>query len=345
MITEKNFIISAAQDQVATMERFKQHRALIEAHPEKFDPDKFAEATDEYMKTGRYDQTMPAWQPLDFGAYAESVAQKRTFNFDEKLKGVGNMVSLESYNMPEGYEGKFLVSLLGNNPQADADFWNKWNEADKEKYFKLADANKDNKMAPEEATNAIALWAVDTFGKNIRQSKQSIPKGRTKAVATTSGYNKKLPISDTNNDNAKYDMQGQTNLPTEEGTASLPDFMPISVKNATPIFLTIPEVYKFDEQGRTSIKKFKEAQSVLVEVLGYSPSRDMLIVKTTSSGTGDDAVFKDSQLALDASRYDKYLQSTFGLWRPGLKGRRTTQGTYVTPEAGNMQTGGKRKLY
>ena len=173
MLTEKNYIVSTTQEQLATMDRFKQHRALVQQHPDKFDTVKFNEATDEYMKTGRYDQTVPAWQPIDFGAYARDKAQKQAFVFNEKEINIGKgMEATNAWNMPEGTEGRFLVGLLGNNPQADADFWNRWGKADKKYWFEQADRNKDNKFSPEEQKNAIALWAMNEFA-DVRMSKQT----------------------------------------------------------------------------------------------------------------------------------------------------------------------------
>ena len=356
MQSHKNLIITNAQNSLAENKRYEQMRALVQAHPEEYDLEEFKLAETQMMldKDGKFPLMLPPIKSISpTGAIA---------NYADKWGGVGAAqgvtygnktgISTQPFNPKDPNSVyTFFKSLYPKlSYQEQLGMVKDWNaKAPKEEYLKRADENNDGVYDENEKQNAIILWASENkeyidaalaAGRKLR----NVTNVKTTTGTGTSGYNKKLPISDTNNDNAKYDMQGQTNLPTEEGTASLPDFMPISVKNATPIFLTIPEVYKFDEQGRTSIKKFKEAQSVSVEVLGYSPSRDMLIVKTTSSGTGDDAVFKDSQLALDASRYDKYLQSTFGLWRGGLKGRRTTQGTYVTPEAGNREKGNV-KLY
>jgi hypothetical protein len=139
------------------------------------------------MQTGHYDQTIPAWQPIDFGAYVKEQSAKIKGEYNQNtIRDQYGQIQQETYNLPAGEEGKFIISQLGKNPQADADFWDKWGKADKEKYFKLADANKDNKFSSEEQQNAIALWATDTFGSQARIRSLTAPKGQPKTTTPAS---------------------------------------------------------------------------------------------------------------------------------------------------------------
>ena len=333
MQTAHDFIESEKSGVLADQDLIKQQKAVVDKDMGmNLNSDEFIKAYEDYLSGDKktWDYTLDSFlKPLDFGAYARDMAQKQEFVFDERKVDLGGgSWAMESYNMPDKTQGRFLIGLLGTNPRADKDFWNRWSKADKEHYFQLADANKDNQTSSEEEKNAIALWASEEFA-DVRMSKQGAPKNPPRAATT--GFNPKLPVSATNNKNDLYDMQEALSLPTKYGVAKLPDYMPISTKNPTPIFLTISDYYSFDEQGRTSIEKFDEAQSVSVEVLGYSPGRDMLIIKATSSGTGKTPIFQGNQFAIDAAKYDKYLKSTFGLWREGFKSRRITEGTFVTP--------------
>jgi hypothetical protein len=206
--THKNLIIARAQDAVSTMERFKQHQKLVQDHPELFDPVGHAKDYEIYEKTGDYNRTLPPYKEIDFGMFAEAEADKRSFVFDEHEKDLGNgLEATEAFNMPEGYEGKFLGTLLGKDPRADKNFFRRWDEADKEHYFKLADANRDNKVSKEEEQNAIVLWAKDTF-PNIRKSIQQGK--RVKA-----GYGEKATsgVSPVNVANAQVKLSPGTRAP------------------------------------------------------------------------------------------------------------------------------------
>jgi len=274
MQSEKNLIVSEQQEQKAQMDRFLQHQDLVNKNPDKFDPIKFAQARDEYMQTGRYDQTIPAWKPIDFGAYANDIAQKQQFVHDEgSIKDKYGMVSQESWNMPKGSEGKFLVGLLGKNPQADADFFERWDKADKESWFKQADANKDNKFSPEEQKNAIALWAMNEFG-GVRMSKQTTPKGvagaSTAGMSNLSAFGKKTSYAPTE---AKPTRLGQTDYPSYHTYNNLPVW---DIPVGTPIKL-------LNSKGE---KIIKPDNTISVDVTGYDEVKDefTFIVKSNFEG-------------------------------------------------------------
>jgi len=336
MQTHKNLIMAEQQDQLQQYETWKQHRDLIQRDQgENLSIEEFSEATDEMMKGGRYDLTTPPLRPLDFGDYIESEARKLQAKEEMTMRGIGGGKAIpEYYTLPAGEESRFIAAKLAENPRARKDFFNKWNETDKEKWFRLADENKDNQYSPEEKKNAMLLWAVDTYGKRarplMRGTPSTIPGLRRRA--DTTGFDKKLPVSATNNRNAEYDSQGLTPFSTIGGRVELPDFMITSSKNPTIIPITIRKMYQFDKQGRKTVKTLTNSDTVQGDVLGYSPALDMLIVMATTNGN---ILSKDEIVALDASEYDSYLKNTFGIYRPSLKGKRVTEGTFVTKDAAN----------
>jgi hypothetical protein len=270
MLTEKNFIIATAQDQVATMEKFKQHQELVQKNPGKFDPVKFAQDADVYMQTGRYDKTLPDWQPIDFGGYLQEESKKVTGKWNEKtIRDQYGQIQQETYNMPAEQEGKFIISQLGKNPQADADFWNRWGEADKEKYFKLADENKDNKTSPEEGKNAIALWAKDTFGSQARVRQLTTPKNPPTATnqETLGQFGKYEPTE------AKATRLGQTDYKNYHTFNYLkaPD---------------IPAGVKVRILNPAGEKEITPNETLSVDITGYDEDRDefTFIVKSNFQG-------------------------------------------------------------
>ena len=274
MQTDKNLIIADQQNQKAQMEKFIQHRDLVSKNPDKFDDKAFAEATRQYMETGVYDQPLPAWRPIDFGAFARDMAQKQAYVHDEGVVDVGGgMMSQESWNMPQGTEGRFLVGLLGQNPQADVDFFSRWDKADKERYFKLADANKDNKTSPDEEKNAIALWAKDEFG-DVRLSKSSIAKGKPGAgregMSTADMFGSRTSYKPTE---AMTTRLGQTDYSSYHTYNKIPTW---DIPVGTPIRILDPNGEKTEKPDTT----------VSVDLTGYDEDRDefKFIVKSDFKG-------------------------------------------------------------
>jgi hypothetical protein len=322
MLTDKNFIISQAQGQVAQMEMYKQHKDLVEKNPGKFDMTKFAEATKRYMETGIYDQTMPAYQPIDFGAYVNEQAQKLGFNLERKEVPVGyGMIATEAWNIPKGEEGKFIISQLGENPQADADFWNRWNAADKEYWFE--EGKKQDK-------NPIQLWAEQEFA-GVRQSKQT-GKRAIPGMKTGTTFDWNFAIGGQHNRNNEFDVLPNKKVISSYGTTIFPDFMNLGQVSFSSDPQQIEEIIEIDETGKE--KRTRIGDVSRLEIVGYSPSKDILIVKALDDG---DTVSSGDILFVDASQYNDLLKRRpFGLDRESLRKQRgMTQGTFVTPSATN----------
>lgn len=333
MQTDKNLIIADQQNQKAQMERFIQHRDLVSKNPDKFDDKAFAEATRAYMETGVYDQPLPAWRPIDFGAYARQVAEKKAFIYDEKPVDVGGgMMSQESWNMPQGTEGRFLVGLLGQNPQADVDFFSRWDKADKEYYFKLADANKDNKTSPDEEKNAIALWAKDEFG-DVRMSKSSIAKGKPKQAS----------------DNTVNIAGGQIKMnPGGMREGSIPYGgnvynRPFAFNNPSAI-INVPVSGGMRLKGTTTTPLVKDKGSIRAQILEYDPDKDVLVVRSIAS---NNALGLESQDVLEVPA--KNVQGVDNI-PIVIDGRKTTiselrQGrTQSTPDKGEQNNSLRERM-
>lgn len=171
MLTEKNFITSEAQGQKAQMDMFLQHRDLVAKNPGLYDVNDFALKAQDYMRNGSYIQTMPEYKELDFGNWIRGEASKEPL-ITGKMVPVGRgKEALESFTVAESDVGRYIASKLTQNPQAQKNFFRRWNEADKEKWFGLADENNDKIIDDSEKQNAILLWAENEFGKDVRQRK------------------------------------------------------------------------------------------------------------------------------------------------------------------------------
>ena len=336
MQTHKNLIMAEQQDQLQQYETWKQHRDLIQRDQgENLSIEEFSEATDEMMKGGRYDLTTPPLRPLDFGDYIESEARKLQAKEEMTMRGIGGGKAIpEYYTLPAGEESRFIAAKLAENPRARKDFFNKWNEADKEKWFRLADENKDNQYSPEEKKNAMLLWAVDTYGKRARPLMRGTPSTipGLRRGADTTGFDKKLPVSATNNKNSTYDVGG-----INFGSIPFTTFYSLGGESG-PARTQQIQIYVDTDTGEE--KNFNSAASFTV--VGYSADKDMVIVRIT--GTDDyrnkttGARLKVGQyVGLKGSQYDSFLKRDFGFYRtPSKSGGGTTQGTFVTKDAANI---------
>ena len=332
MLTEKNFITSVAQGQLEQMEMYKQHKELVEKNPGKFSLTEFAKATERYLKTGVYDQTMPAWQPLDFGAYANEEAKKLGFNLDRKEVPVGyNMVATEAWNIPRGKEGEFVVSLLGKNPQADADFFDRWNKADKEAYYQRGEA---------EGKNPILLWAQDEFS-GVRRSEQT-GKRTIPGAKTTSGFSSKLPVDATNNKNDNYDV-----VPTKFGSFDFNSYLNLGFAETAA---RSQKIQKYVDLKTGQEKTLNGAADF--KVVGYSADKDMIIIELVKNilPTPDNPegiiIRTTPNVGLKGSEYDDMLRFKFGIDRGSLlkKYGGKTQETVVTPTKPEAQAGVEASL-
>jgi hypothetical protein len=292
---------------------------------------------------------MPDYAPQDFGDALRKKFLKETNRIPIGMQNIGGGKQVEKfYTTEEGNVNGIIASLIAENPHARADIMDKI-EKNRDVIFKDADTNGDKVLDSGEKENAIINWIKTEYKDSVRPvvygQPSTIP--GLKSRGGTSGFNTKEPVSETNNKNADYDYQGSTPFTTIKGRVELPDFVAISAKNPAIISLTIRKMYKFDTQGRTTMETLANSDTIQADVIGYSPATDMLIVRANANSN---ILSKDEIVALDASEYDQYLKNTFKIYRESLRGKAptkkgTTQGTFVTPDAGNTQTGSKRKLY
>lgn len=342
MQRDHDFIVAEQQNQKAQQERAVTTRDWVAAHPEQADYNKYTKDLDDFNKSGIYDgSTMPIKSKSPIG-YFSKFAEASKAELGETPVMIGGERSTATYpfdpNNPKSVYRFFQRAFPGMPYQEQLGMIEEWNaKAPKEEYLKRADLNNDGTYDENEKQNAILLWASENpdYINIVKEAgrKLSAPKG-VRTTATT-GFNSKLPIGPDNNKNKDYDIRGATPFTTKGGRVMLPDFMVTSSKNPVIIPITISKHYQFDEQGRKTVKTLTNSDTVQGDILGYSPALDILIVMATTNGN---ILSKDEIVALDASEYDSYLRNTFSIYRPSLKGKRTTEGTFVTKDAANITT-------
>lgn len=342
MQNEKALLESTQNDLLEQMGQWKMMNDAVQRdNGVNYDKDEWDQITNRFLETGRIDITQPPLKSLNPYLYFQKNPVTGTAGYDAKTnKGYSATPQEASIHIGE--------SILSNPRLMQGVIKDFKDNATEEEKIRFLDINNDRVISTAEAenSNAILDWAKEKYSKwAIKETAYKPTKAKT-TTTDVSKFNKNLPISATNNRNDEYDLQPALTIPTTNyGKASMSDFVPISVKNATPVFLTITDVYKFDNAGNRTNEKLSEAESVSWEVLGYSPSSDMLMLKATSDGNN---IYKEDVVAVDAARFDKYLKGTFGLYREGYKRTGTpknnTQDMFIFPNAGQSK-GTKGKLY
>jgi hypothetical protein len=333
--TDHDLIEVEKQEKMAQYELWKTHRDMMNKDMgANLSAESFVQLTDKMMSGGGYNATVyDLLKPADFGKAVYDIAVKipnKIPALNEKgiaMRSIGGGQQVEDYYTTTEEEAKGILAMVfADNPRARKDALQKWNVEDKAKY----DYNINN-------------WLWDKYNTRARPmltgTRVTIP-GQSKK---TSAFNWNIGIGADNNRNNQFDMQGGRIVPTVYGDVSVSDFMPISAVNPATIYMTINKAIKFDETGRkseeilgkTEEKPQGQSDTVSVEVLGYSPSEDLLFVQVKTDG---EVLSEGETIALNASEYNQYLSGRpFGIDRKSLLQKRgTTQGTFVTKSAGNI---------
>jgi hypothetical protein len=165
MQTERNLIEAVKNEQLGQYELFKQHRDLVAKNPNRYDLDKFSEATDKYLESGRYDQTMPALKSLPFGLFIREQAKKMAGEYNPMRVVSGNQVAVATRNIQD--IGKFIEDNMFVNDQATLGMLEDWDrQTPQEKAKWLEDVDKSGTIDQAEQENGIIKWAKQFYAKD-----------------------------------------------------------------------------------------------------------------------------------------------------------------------------------
>ncbi len=272
MLTEKNFIISEAQNQQAQMQRFLQHRDMVAKDIQGlYDTNAFGEAMDRYMETGIYDLSRPPLKALSPSSYLSGMANKetgeyimgdktdqvtmpsgqvayRTFNIDPK--SVGDWLAPRILSMPEQYQ-LGMVKEWADLPQPEKDKW-----------LNMADTNQDKQIDEGEKKNAILEWAKDRYTRDVLKPKLSTPKGvagaNNRGMSNLKAFGKNTSYAPTE---AKPTRLGQTDYSNYHTFNNLPAW---DIPVGTTIRLLNPK----------GEKEMKPDNTLSVDITGYDEDKD-----------------------------------------------------------------------
>jgi hypothetical protein len=200
MIAEKNFIISEQQRAQASEQRWKEHDALVKQNPLRYDRAKQAVNTDNFFKSGDYQNTTPPLKSKDFSMFLKDQSNK--FNKakisyssakDEYGRIVDQFTNIDDKDIPS-----FIESNLFADDQAFQGLTEEFlADQSPEKMALLTDTNKDGRITNEDADeNVIIAWAkknpkyinavrqIETTSRNANKSASTTPnKGTPVKVA------------------------------------------------------------------------------------------------------------------------------------------------------------------
>jgi len=192
MQTHKNLIISEQQNQMSQYELFQQHRDLVAKNPNRYDVNKFAEATDSYMQSGVYDQTMPPLKAISFGSFIREQASKAKGEFEPIREIVGGREGIKTRNIQD--IPKFIEDNLFVNDQATIGLLEDWDKQSPEEKNKwLSDVNQDKQIDASERKNGIVNWAKQFYAKDAEISSYSWRNVPTGKASTTGSTTSKIP--------------------------------------------------------------------------------------------------------------------------------------------------------
>jgi hypothetical protein len=197
MATDKAWIISQNQNDVAAMTRWQQMRDVVMKDTTSWDDVEFAKWTADYIKTGQFNYVSPPVKSVDFSSYLQSESKGITSTYPAGTTDQGNQiinrtVNLQDQNAPTDEVSNFIRSRLFKNDQARQGLIEEFTNApDRDQY--LQDMNRDGQIDDKDIdNNAIIRWAVNN--PKYRQA-SVIQKAVYKTKPGTSTETEKIPKS------------------------------------------------------------------------------------------------------------------------------------------------------
>jgi len=270
MQTERNLIEAVKNEQLGQYELFKQHRDLVAKNPNRYDLDKFNEATDSYLNSGRYDQTMPALKSLPFGLFIREQAKKMAGEYNPMRVVSGNQVAVATRNIQD--IGKFIEDNMFVNDQATLGMLEDWDkQAPQEKAKWLEDVDKSGTIDQAEQENGIIKWAKQFYAKDAEVVSYSpwknVDSGRGAGRGTaTSQVKEGVAVPYKKYGNVQYDNSYEF-----DGTKI---FRNVSTNGAVGIF------GDYEDQLASG--------NVSGRLLLYNPDKDVMVFETVGSSESAD---------------------------------------------------------
>jgi hypothetical protein len=312
MQRDKDILTSTQSSMMADQERYLKDMYAIQSDVTgKYDKERWAEASDDFMQTGKYPIAALEVNPVDPRVVFKNNRRNkgRTAYTTEEQVTVGGKPMMRSveYSMSE-QEAREVAEAEIMNDEAMLKWsiknFNELPESEKVKYLdadgdgKVSDSERAAKSAPVRAGNPIMQWAVDNSWQSLVVAEPMATKGI--AQGSAGGTDAAKGVASFGSD--KYVVPEKSKQPVTIGDttfSSYYNFSDISAKKI-PIptdatFLTI-----YGEQPVTSPK------NVSAYIVGYDEIRDAYIL-TLPKDPELGAWYVSSNVAVPANKMDNYL--------------------------------------
>ena len=320
MAAQKNYILSQQGEMKASMDRYLQDRAMVEKDGgvNLDDEDWRENGQKQYLQTGEYNYTLTPKAQSILAKYPQlKVETGHAYDGTEPVEG--HLGSYRPYVAQATKEdvGEKVQAVMTRDPAIMKDALKVWYQrtlAEQEKYHN----NKDSKL------NAITQSYIDSPSGDWNQ----LVKKEYGAIVKPNTGRSKFDYGDvtaTNNKNSLYDIQPGIKL----GQTSFGSYLNLGAKETTPQTQQIQNYVDLDTGEEKSLNS-----GATFKTIGYSPDKDMVIVKLT-----DNVITKDKEgnlvflpkdispyIGLKGAQYDDFLKHKFGLYRTSLMQAPPTKG-------------------
>jgi len=334
IIAGKNFLISEQQKMQADMARALQDRDAIQKDIQgNLDHDEFNKRWSDYVSGNASYGTEPlSPSAIDPDAHYSKLINKGhgtegTISLTTNKGGISTTEKKSASATEEEARQMVASDILGNDRLALGyiEKFQKLKNTDPATYMKYLDTSGDQQVdateeqAAETASNPIIRWAQDNYWqKRIIIKEVETTKPETKR----STFNWNIGIGVGNNRNRQYDDQGFAN------------FNKLKVNSWLDLGRDAPsakdrQIQDYVDTETGEKKHFGSAAEI--KIVGYSPDRDMIIVKITKTSENRE-LREGDYIGLSGDKYKDWLESKpFGIDRDSLLKQYGQSTTYRIP--------------
>ena len=333
---------------IANQERYMTDREMVQRNPDKYDMDKWNQQfATEYLQSGQYPEAPLPIKAKDVSNALMLASQKINREYSptpiEKTEGGIRYRNTQTTNLlPEEVDDFIIGNILGDDAMVQGlieDF-----DAEPES-VKLRYLDADNSGSLDSGERSVATTRDMKRDNPLLQYAIENPRYRRSSVttklgtwqpiptpkSTTTAFNWNIGIGAGNNQNAIFDKQKNITL----GKETFDTFLSLGWKSFTSDPQMIQTYRDLDTGQKRDLNK-----ATRFEVVGYSPDKDMLVVKVVDRVTG---LREGKLIGLDATQYDDLLRSKpFGIDRESLRKGGVEEGASTTPTMLAAPKQGKR---
>jgi len=310
MLTEKNFVISQQQEMQSKQDLWLQHRNMIMQNPNKFDAEEWSVYDNIYRSTGEYPLVAPPIKArsIDMALEDNPVIgnEQPAQTIEETRNGLRGFVDVR-YSGTEAQARQRVKDVALMDEAYTKDLTRQFNQLDETTKLKYFDADKNGIISKDEARdfNPIIKWAQDTKWQTALKRDELAWR---KTEVTRSAFNWNIGINSGNNRNNEFAIQDNVNA---YGT-TFGKLMNLGRVSFTSDPQTIEEYVDLPTG-----KKVKLGEATRIEVVSYSPDRDLIVAKVVDDVRGK--LRSGTIIGLGGESYKDLLRSKpFGIDRDSL---------------------------